>query len=324
LKKKLESLSRYYQGLSLNEIINKIIPEIELGGLVDFALIESISKRNLKLENLYFLYHCLILKHAVLDGKVTIESEQAQLRTLKILDGLLLHDALRDDKLDEARSRYSKEFESIFSIDFENFGNPYFSLIDEHLESIEQRISTISDYFIESIDKIALGNFFKGLLFEGILNLIPQACHCEIKNRNLVKDSLVNPNGITSAPLIAEQIAYYKQIAIPEHQLDFFDMNEIELIDLKNHIDKEVVDIDMYKEFSNRIKECFKFRSNNIKGLATILYDLYQIVSPQEFKSKEELEKVHENTTVTVDSKYWAKYKVRQVSKKIDFSIVYS
>jgi len=324
-EQKFDSLKEFYKDLTTRQILAKMFPEYEEYQLSIFEDVLYFLKMefNLKYENTVLTIYCIALKGFLQKRKELYGHEGAGELTIEIIGEFIYDETLNDSKVELFKNQYDRELIHFFDDDLAFLKSHHFALIDNYLNELENFIQTNDSFFLEYFDKIAIGNFFKVKYF-AFDELFFEVVDSTLKNNKLLKESLLKPNGATSAPIIAEQIREYKELMLSESEKDFFDMKEKELLEIKNEIFKEIVDLDIYNEQSNNMKELFRFRFKNRNGLVSILYDLFRIIKPNEFKSKKEIELLKEDTSTIVDSKYWTKHKGREVSKKLDIEVILS
>jgi len=324
-EQKLEEVGEFYEDLTFREKIAILYPEY---GGCELSVIEDVKcvvEKDIKLrfENSILLEYLISLKYFLLKSKEVFGQDYKGNLTTKILNDLIYDETINDSKIDLFKAKYYSELKRILKDELAFLEIPQLAWIDDYLNELENLIRTNDSCFLEYFDKIEVGNFFKVKYFS-LDELFFKVVDTTLKNNKLLKESILKPNGVTSAPIIAEQIKEYKELMLSESEMDFFDMNEKELLEIKNEIFKEIADIDFYNTQSNYVKELFRFRFKNRNGFVSIMYDLFQIIKPNEFKSKKEVELLKEDTSTIVDSKYWTKHKGREVSKKLDVEMILS
>lgn len=192
-------------------------------------------------------------------------------------------------------------------------------------QSINRKIEEISlnrhakYQYISKIDDIKLGNIFKFLH-------LAQTCDIktfldeQINELDDLITFLKRPSTHTKSKTLTNIYNQISQSHISTAEKLFWGMNELEMAQYKCHSLQEINTLFAPKAFTENIKDCIQLSKPNKKGVASILYSLFQIISPNNFPTKEELE--NDIPDLTLNSNDWAKYKLRSINRIVDIDFL--
>jgi hypothetical protein len=186
--------------------------------------------------------------------------------------------------------------------------------INKEIEKISLNLHT-KYHYIERINEVKLGNIFKLLHLAQRMD-VKSFVGDQIKELDELISFLKNPRSHLKSNSL---INYYIQISqshLSQAEMQFWGMTELELAQYKCHSVEKIERLIAPRTFTDSIKDCIKFTKPNEKGVASILYSLFQIISPNCFPTKEELETIKPD--LTLNSNDWAQHKLRSIQRIID------
>lgn len=189
-----------------------------------------------------------------------------------------------------------------------------FQSINKEIENISLNRHTKYQY-IEKINEVKLGNIFKFLHFaqrEDSKLFFEE----QINELDDLISFLKHPSSIAKSKTLFNTYVQMSQSHISQAEMQFWGMTELELAQYKCHSIEKVEKLIAPITFTESIKDCIKLTKSNEKGLASILYSLFQIITPNCFPTKEELETIKPH--LTLNSNDWAQHKLRSIQRIID------
>lgn len=276
-------LENYYKDFSMGEFLAKLIKgedSVQESKTIDGWIKLSKRLHNIKIENLVLVF-CSFLVSAEFfffikkykdKGVLLFRGKKENIVFYRCFENLLKH-KITDKAIEQQIGDKIDLIESFCEMDLMYFiDNPIFKEIDSYLHNLEQNLPADNYNFIKQINIIDFGNTFK-------LYYLMKESGLQSKLQDEVKSIDILPKLQKDRDIkhINDTITKIEEELLSDNEMDVLGLDEEELIEFKKETYNLGANISPEYILLN-LKDSISFNKKNIKGLASILYDLFVII----------------------------------------------
>jgi hypothetical protein len=269
----------------------------------------------LKFENANFL---LIAKFylAAISQKAKEQLSTEEIHIQDVMDEVFNAEKFTDEKVERAKYGLNKDFETLLGIKFTGATGVALE-IENYLQDIENVLKNRYK-FVQSIDKVKLGNFFKILCCLPYKRIIASARLAQ-EDLDELYHHLVAKKRKRRAPFIENAIKKAKTKYFLDGRFERLKISNEEFLELQIGLLSLLLDFDLKESISNYIYQHIALKKGCEKGCkkgtASLLYGLFRLLPYVRLPSYEEWLLSKEDSNEMDDKNTWALFQKRSIEK---------